>query len=77
MDVRIYNENLRVIPLGILTYIIIMTSRAFALSEIKVLMQYKYISPIKLLMLYGIIGTIISAIIGVISSFIECNYSKA
>ena len=70
-----YNENLRVIPLGILTYIIIMTSRAFALSEIKVLMQYKYISPIKLLMLYGIIGAIISAIIGVISSFIECNYS--
>ena len=70
---KCYNEYWGVIPLGIIIYLIIITSRAFALSEIKVLMQYKYISPIKLLIIYGITGTIISTIIGLISSFIECN----
>ena len=70
---KCYNENWGVIPLGIITYFIIMISRAFALNEIKVLMQYKYISPIKLLIIYGIIGAIITTIIGLISSFFECN----
>ena len=50
-----------------------MISRAFALNEIKVLMEYKYISPIKLLIIYGIIGAVITTIIGLISSFFECN----
>jgi len=68
-----YNNCWGVIPLGIITYLIIMISRAFALSEIKILMQYKYLSPIKLLIIYGIIGTIITTIIGIISTFIECN----
>jgi hypothetical protein len=72
---KYYKENLEVIPLGILTYLIIITSRAFALSEIKVLMQYKYISPIKLLIIYGIIGVIITTIIGAISSLFECSTS--
>ena len=70
---KCYNEYWGVIPLGILTYLIIIISRAFALNEIKVLMQYKYISPIKLLIVYGIIGAIITTIIGLISSFFECN----
>jgi len=68
-----YNKYWGFIPLGIITYLIIMISRAFALNEIKVLMQYKYISPIKLLIVYGIIGAIITTIIGLISTFIECN----
>ena len=50
-----------------------MISRAFALSELKVLMQYKYLSPIKLLIIYGIIGAIITIIIGIFPTFIECN----
>ena len=70
---KYYNEYWGIIPLGIITYLIIMIGRAFALSEIKVLMQYKYYSPIKLLIIYGIIGTIITTIIGIISTFIECN----
>ena len=73
--VKIYREYWGVIPLGIITYLIIIISRAFALSEIKVLIEYKYISPIKLLIIYGIIGTIITTIIGIISTFIECNNS--
>ena len=70
---KFYYNYWGVIPLGIITYLIIMSSRVFALSEIKVLMEYKYISHIKLLIIYGIIGTIITIIIGIISSFIECN----
>ena len=70
-----YKKNWGVIPLGIFSYLIIITSRAFALSEIKVLMQYKYFSPIKLLILYGIIGVIITTIIGIFSSLFECSTS--
>jgi len=66
------NKSWGVIPLGIITYLIIMIS-SFALSEIKILMQYKYISPIKLLIVYGIVGAIITTIIGLISTFIKCN----
>jgi len=36
-------------------------------------MQYKYVSPFKLLTIYGITGTIITTIIGTLSTFIECN----
>jgi len=68
-----YTEYWGAFPLGILTYLIIITTRCFALSEIKVLMQYKYFSPIKLLIIYGIIGAIITITIGSISTFIECN----
>jgi len=68
-----YKNNRGVIPLGIISYLIIIASRAFALNEIKVLMDYKYISPIKLLIIYGILGVIITSIIGTISTFIKCN----
>jgi len=68
-----YKNNMEAIPLGIISYLIIVTFRAFALNEIKLLMEYKYISPIKLLIVYGILGVIITSIIGTISSFIECN----
>ena len=70
---KCYNEYWGIFPLGILTYLIIMTSRCFALSENKILMEYKYISPIKLLIIYGIIGAIIAITISLISTFIECN----
>ena len=72
---KYYSENWGIIPLGILTYLIIITSRGFALSEIKVLMEYKYFSPVKILTIYGIIGTIITIIITILSTFIECNSS--
>jgi len=68
-----YKNNRGAIPLGVISYLIIIASRAFALNEIKVLMEYKYISPIKLLIIYGILGVIITSIIGTISTFIKCN----
>ena len=58
-----------------ITYLVIITSRGFALSEIKVLMEYKYFSPVKLLNIYGFIGTIITIILTIVSTFIECNSS--
>ena len=70
---KCYYEYWGVIPLGIITYLIFMASKDFALTEIKVLIDHKYFSPIKLLIFYGIIGTIITTIIGIISSFVECK----
>ena len=70
---KYYSESWEVIPFGIFIYFIIMTSRDFALSEIKILMQYKYFSPFNILIIYGFIGIILTAIIGIIFTFIECN----
>ena len=70
---KYYSESWGVIPFGIFIYIIIMTSRDFSLSEIKILMQYKYFSIFNILIIYGFIGIILTAIIGIISTFIECN----
>ena len=70
---KYYSESWGVIPFGIFIYIIIMTSRDFALSEIKILMQYKYFSIFNILIIYGFIGIILTVIIGIISTFIECN----
>jgi len=68
-----YYKYWEVIPIGILAYLIIMISRAIALTEIKVLIQYKYVSATKLLIIYGIIGTIITTLIGIISTFFDCD----
>lgn len=67
-----YNKNKWLILLGIIFYLIIMIPRAYAITKIKVFMDLKYASPYKLLIIYGILGTIISAIIGTISTFVKC-----
>ena len=71
-----YNKNNYFIPIGIIFYLLIIIPRAYSLCQIKYLMDLKYISPHKILMLYGILGTIISSIVGIISSFIKCNKSS-
>ena len=50
-----------------------MTSRDYAITKIKVFMDLKYISPNKILIIYGFIGLIISIIIGTISTFANCT----
>ena len=50
-----------------------MIPRAYSLCKIKYLMDLKYISPYIILIIYGIIGTIICTIIGILSTFIKCN----
>ena len=49
-----------------------MISRSFAITYIKILMDINYISPNKLLIIYGIIGTLITIIVGILSTFINC-----
>ena len=68
-----YEENKGLIPIGIIFYLIIMVSRSYAITKIKVFMDLKYISPNKILMIYGIIGILISIIVGTISTFIDCQ----
>ena len=66
------NKNKYFIPIGIIVYLLIMAPRAYALCQIKYLMDSKYISYYKILIIYGFVGTVISTIIGAISSFIPC-----
>ena len=68
-----YKEHKQLILIAIIIYFIIIIPRAYAITKIKVFMDLKYISPFKLLIIYGIIGTIICIIIGTISSFFKCN----
>ena len=67
-----YKNHKILIPLGIILYLIGMISRAYAITYIKILMDINYFSPNKLLIIYGIIGTLISIIVGIISTFINC-----
>ena len=68
-----YNNNSIFIPIGIVFYLLYMIPRAYSLCQIKYLMDLKYISPYIILIIYGLIGTIICTIIGILSTFIKCN----
>ena len=71
-----YGKYKYFIPIGIIFYLFIMIPRAYSLCQIKNFMDIKYISPYKILFIYGIVGTIISTLIGIISTFINCNKSS-
>ena len=68
-----YRKHLWLIPFGAILYLIILTSRDYSITKIKVFMDLKYISPNKILIIYGFIGLIISIIIGTISTFAKCT----
>ena len=68
-----YNLNKIYIPIGIVIYIVLITIRSYVNAKIKWLMDLKYISHSKLLLYYGIIGTIICAIISTVSTFVKCR----
>ena len=70
---NIYVVNIYLVPLGILVYIILITLRSFVNSSIKWLMDLKYISEKKLLMIYGLMGAVISSIICMITTIFECK----
>ena len=69
----IYNQNKILIPIGILSYLIIILLRGYTVSEIKIFMDLKYISPSKLLCFYGIVGILINIIICILSTYIKCK----
>ena len=72
-DYLIYNQNKFLIPIGIFSYLIIILLRGYTLSEIKISMDLRYISPNKLLIIYGIIGIIVNVIICVVFTYIKCK----
>ena len=60
------------IPIGIFIYLSLKIMRAYIKTKIKWYMDIKYISITKLLMSYGLIGTIFYTIICIITTFKEC-----
>ena len=72
-DKNQYENHLWLVPIGITGYFVIMFLRSYVNSEIKVFMDLKYISPFKLLILYGVVGFFISTIISIVSTFFDCN----
>ena len=69
----IYRNHEWFIPIGIIFYFVIMLLRSYGIAKMKYLMDLKYISPIKLLISYGKIGSIYSIIICSISTFVKCT----
>ena len=64
------------IPIGIIIYFSMKIMRAYIRTQIKWNMDIKYISIYKLLMIYGLIGTIFYTIICIITTFKECPEDK-
>ena len=60
---------------GIIFYFLFITLRSFVNSKIKWHMDLKYYSLTKLLIMYGLIGTIFSIIACTILTFVECSDS--
>ena len=80
-DKEIIDKNLPIlyvikkiyIPIGIIIYIILIIFRAYVNTKIKWFMDLKYISPSKLLIYYGIMGTIICTLASIVSTYIKCD----
>ena len=70
---RIYNKYKFLYFIGIFSYLIIITLRAYCVTKIKEFMDIKYISPIKLLIIVGFIGILINTIIMLIFSYNKCT----
>ena len=68
-----YKKHKWYIPIGFTFYLLYMAPRAYAISKLKVLMDLKYFSPYKILIFYGFLGTLISAIIGTLTTYIKCS----
>ena len=60
------------IPIGIIIYVSLKIMRAYIKTKIKWYMDIKYISITKILMNYGLFGTIFYTIICIITTFKEC-----
>ncbi len=61
------------IIIGIIIYFGIILLRAYVYANLKLFMDESFISSSELLMFYGLIGTIISFIVCLISTFVECS----
>ena len=64
------------IPLGIVSFLILIVIRSYVNSKIKWYMDLKYISLRKFLVIYGLMGSIICTFICLITTYNECIISK-
>ena len=67
----IYKDHWYLIPIGLLIYFPLITLKSYILIKIKWLMDLKYYTPNKLLMIYGLTGTLFYLIICTFSTFIK------
>ena len=72
---KLYTEN-PLYLIGIIFYFILIILRSYVNTKIKWLMDSKYISIAKLIIIYGFIGTIFSSIACTITTFVNCPSSK-
>ena len=70
---QIYNKHKFLFFIGIFTFLIIIILRAYSLTEMKVFMDYKFVSPTKLLIYISIIGIIINFFLMFIFTYNKCK----
>ena len=71
--VRLYKSYPWIIPIGIICFISISLLNAYAYCKIKWVMDIKYFSHIKILIIYGFLGASICFIISIIPTLIPCT----
>ena len=70
---NLYVHFVFLIPVGILIYLVLITLRSYVNSNLKVFMDKKNIDEFKLLLIYGSFGTVISIIVCLLTTFVDCG----
>ena len=70
--IRIFKVYIWIIPIGILSYVLTLFIRAYTFCKIKWLLDFKFISNSKLLIYYGVLGSLLCSIISIIPSNFSC-----
>ena len=70
---KIYKTYEILIPLGVIIFLLITYTRAYVCCKIKWLIDLKYISSYKLLVIYGLIGIIICGVASIITTYEPCE----
>ena len=69
---RIFKKYIWIIPIAIIGFLLLSFMRVYSLCQIKWFLDFKYISPIKFLMWYGLIGFAFCLFLSIISSIYKC-----
>ena len=72
----IYIRHMWVIPVGILIYIILAFLRSFANIKIKEIIDFNFTSINKVIMIFGLMGAIITSILCIFTSNFNCNLGE-
>ena len=72
----IYIRHMWVIPVGILFYLILAFIRSFANLKIKEIIDFNFTSINKVISIFGLMGAIITSILCIITSNINCNLGE-